>query len=60
MTWLRKWQDIVNKLYQLRPSKSTKDMDLLEFENHILEHKAELLDLLYNMSNEKFDEYFKI
>ena len=58
MNWLRKWQYIVNKLYELRPWKSTKDMDLIEYENYILEHKAELLDHLYNMSNEKFDELF--
>jgi len=58
MDWLRKWQAICNKLYELRPRKSTKDMWLIEFENYMLEHKAELLDHLYNMSDEKFNDYF--
>lgn len=56
--WLRKWQAIVNKLYELRPWKATSDMDLIEFENYILEHKAELLDHLYNISDEYFKKHF--
>ena len=58
-TWLRKWQAICNKLYELRPGKSTKDMWLIEYENYILEHKAELFDLLYNISDEKFNNLTK-
>jgi len=53
---LRKWQAICNKLYELRPSKSTKNMWLIEFENYILKHKAELFDTLYNISDEKFNK----
>jgi hypothetical protein len=55
MNWLRKWQALVNKLYNLKPWKDIKRMDLIEFENYILEHKAELLDHLYNMSDDKFN-----
>lgn len=33
-------------------------MDLIEFENYILEHKAELLDHLYNISDEYFKKHF--
>ena len=58
MECLRIWQTIVNKLYELNPSKSTEWMDLIEFENYTLEHKAILLDHLYNMSDEKLFEYF--
>jgi hypothetical protein len=55
MNWLRKWQAIVNRLYELRPWKSTKWMWLVEFEDYIIEHKAELLDHLYNISDENFN-----
>jgi hypothetical protein len=55
MNWLRKWQSLVNKLYKLNPWKDIKQMDLIEFENYIFEHKAELLDHLYNMSDDKFN-----
>jgi len=58
MNWLRKWQAICNKLYEIRPWRTTKEMWLIEFENYILEHKAELFDCLYNISDEMFDIYF--
>jgi hypothetical protein len=58
MNWLRKWQAIVNKLYELCPWKSTVWMWLLEYEENIIQHKSRLLDKLYNITDEDFNKYF--